>query len=163
MGWSWAYVSATSLFVKQFAPPEKAKVLSLNDFVIFSCVAVCIASGGSYFVAVGRNWYFFVTTYAVFMAIGVIATSLAIVLDIAGERKIQGGAKDVLDKGSLPGDTSLRHLPQGGAHRLYPNHTQAPVGPYGYPSPGWHADVGFATSPERAGAGWGRVMMPGQP
>jgi len=87
LGWAWSYVAATSLFVKQFTLEEKSKVLSLNDFIIFSFVAICTASSGAYFVGVGNDWYLFCATYSAFIGTGLLLSIAALSLDLTGERR----------------------------------------------------------------------------
>lgn len=90
IGWAWSYVGATSLFVKQFRPDEKGKVLSLNDFVIFSAVAIVMTSCGSYLAALESNFSHFAGTYCALQGLGIVITIAAIALDATGERRAKG-------------------------------------------------------------------------
>jgi MFS family permease len=47
VGWNFMFVGATTLLAKAYSPAEKAKVQGLNDFVVFSGVAVASLASGA--------------------------------------------------------------------------------------------------------------------
>jgi MFS family permease len=52
VGWNFLFVGGTSLLTKCYRPSERARVQGLNDFLIFTGVAVCSLTAG----AVEQTW-----------------------------------------------------------------------------------------------------------
>ena len=54
VGWNFAFIGGTALVTETYRPEERAKVQALNDFLVFSMVALASFSSGE--ILMGAGW-----------------------------------------------------------------------------------------------------------
>ncbi|MHA1552972.1 MAG: MFS transporter [Alphaproteobacteria bacterium] len=56
LGWNFGFIGATTMLTTTYRPEEKAKVQGLNDFLVFSSVALASLLSGRLFATLGWAW-----------------------------------------------------------------------------------------------------------
>ncbi len=74
VGWNFGFIGATTLLTGTYRPEEKGRVQGLNDFLVFSSVALASLLSGQLFATLGWAWI----NVVAFPVIAICVTTLAI-------------------------------------------------------------------------------------
>ncbi len=78
LGWNFGFVGASAMVLEAHRPEERARVQSLNDFIVFGCMVVASFASGGVLTAYGWSMVCLVTLPPLAVAAGALALSGAL-------------------------------------------------------------------------------------
>lgn len=73
VGWNFSFIGATTMLTESYRPEERSKVQGVNDFIVFTGVAIATFSSGQLLSKVGWAWL----NFGFFPIIGICLVALA--------------------------------------------------------------------------------------